>query len=426
MPTIRDFLVLTAALAAVTSSSAAQRRPSAADTASLLARARRLHREVPMIDTHNDLPEMIHGGAHGDLSAMDPDKTLSIDTDIPRLKKGLVGGQFFAAYVASSFIEKGGAKVALEQIDIIDRFTKRSPSLAAARTADDIIRIHTKGKIASLIGIEGGQAIENSLGTLRMFYTLGVRYMTLTHSGTTLWADAATDEPKHGGLTRFGEEVVREMNRLGMMVDISHVSDGTMDDVLRVSEAPVIFSHSSARALADHRRNVPDSILTRLAKNGGVVMVNIYPGFINATAAKQAANVLDKEREFKAMYPNDPDKSAKAFTDFLSTFKTETGTLQEVADHVDHIRKVAGIDHVGIGADFGSLTQHPAGLDDVSRYPYLTAELIRRGYTDSEVKKVLGLNILRVMREVEQAAVRIQRTRGPSTATIEELDGAKR
>jgi membrane dipeptidase len=421
MPTIRDFLMLAAALATVTSSSAAQRRPAAADTASLLAHARRLHREVPMIDTHNDLPEMIHSGAHGDLDAMDPDKTLPIDTDIPRLKKGLVGAQFFAAYVPSSFIEKGGAKFALEEIDIIDRFTRRSPSLEAARTADDIARIHAKGKIASLIGIEGGQAIENSLGALRLFYNLGVRYMTLTHSSTTLWADAATDEPKHGGLTRFGEEVVREMNRLGMMVDISHVSDGTMDDVLRISEAPVIFSHSSARALADHRRNVPDSILTRLAKNGGVVMVNIYPGFINATAAKQAANVLDKEREFKAMYPNDPDKSAKAFTDFLGTFKTETGTLEEVADHIDYIRKVAGIDHVGIGADFGSLTQHPTGLDDVSRYPYLTAELIRRGYTDSEVKKVLGLNLLRVMREVERAAVRIQRTRGPSTATIEEL-----
>jgi membrane dipeptidase len=422
MPTFRDLLVLAASLGAVTSSSEAQRRPAAAaDTASLLEHARRLHREVPMIDTHNDLPEMIHGGAAGNLDKMDPDKTLPIDTDIPRLKQGLVGGQFFAAYVPSSYIEKGGARFALEEIDIIDRFTKRSPSLEAARTADDIVRIHKTGKIASLIGIEGGQAIENSLGTLRMFYNLGVRYMTLTHSSTTPWADAATDEPKHGGLTRFGEEVVHEMNRLGMMVDISHVSDGTMDDVLRISEAPVIFSHSSARALADHRRNVPDSILTRLAKNGGVVMVNFYPGFVNATAAKQAANVLDKEREFKAMYPNDPDKSAKAFTDFLSTFKTETGTLEEVANHIDHIRKVAGIDHVGIGADFGSLTQHPTGLDNVSRYPYLTAELIRRGYTDLEVKKVLGLNILRVMREVEQAAVRIQRTRGPSTATIEDL-----
>src|SRR5436190_2191537 len=233
------------ALAAVTSSSGAQRRPSVTDTASLLEHARRLHRVVPMIDTHNDLPEMIHSDAGGDLEKMDPDKTLSIDTDIPRLRKGLVGGQFFAAYVPSSFIEKGGAKFALEEIDIIDRFTKRSPSLEAARTADDIVRIHAMGKTASLIGIEGGQAIENSLGTLRMFFRLGVRYMTLTHSGTTLWADAATDEPKHGGLTRFGEEVVREMNRLGMMVDISHVSDGTMDDVLRVSAAPVIFSHSS-------------------------------------------------------------------------------------------------------------------------------------------------------------------------------------
>jgi len=420
--TIREVLVLAAALAAATSSGAAQRRPVAADTAALLEHARRLHREVPMIDTHNDLPEMIHSDAGGNLEKMDPDKTLSIDTDIPRLKQGLVGGQFFAAYVPSSFIEKGGAKFALEEIDIIDRFTRASPSLEAARTAEDIVRIHAKGKIASLIGIEGGQAIENSLGALRVFYDLGVRYMTLTHSGTTPWADAATDDAKHGGLTRFGEEVVHEMNRLGMMVDISHVSDGTMDDVLRVSEAPVIFSHSSARALADHRRNVPDSILKRIAKNGGVVMVNFYPGFINATAAKQAANVLDKEREFKAMYPNDPNKSAKAFGDFLSTFKTETGTLGEVADHIDYIRKVAGIDHVGIGADFGSLTQHPTGLEDVSRYPYLTAELIRRGYTDAEVKKVLGLNILRVMRDVEQAAVRIQRTRGPSTATIEQLD----
>ncbi|MEO7965892.1 MAG: membrane dipeptidase, partial [Gemmatimonadaceae bacterium] len=194
MPTIRDLLILTAALAAVTSSSAAQRRPVATDTATLLAHARRLHREVPMIDTHNDLPEMIHGSAHGDVDAMDPDKTLSIDTDIPRLKKGLVGGQFFAAYVPSSYIEKGGAKFALEEIDIIDRFTKRSPTLEAARTADDIVRIHAKGKIASLIGIEGGQAIENSLGTLRKFFDLGVRYMTLTHSSTTLWADAATDE----------------------------------------------------------------------------------------------------------------------------------------------------------------------------------------------------------------------------------------
>jgi membrane dipeptidase len=272
----------------------------AGDSLATLARARRLHREVPMIDTHNDLPEMIHSRVNGDLSKMDPDKRLTIDTDLPRLKQGGVGGQFFAAYVPSNYMDKGAARFALEEIDIIHRFTDRSPLLEFATTANDIVRIHAKGKIASLIGIEGGHAIENSLGTLRTFYALGVRYMTLTHSGTTPWADAATDEAKHGGLTRFGEEVVREMNRLGMMVDISHVSDGTMMDALRVSEAPVIYSHSSARALADHRRNVPDSILALIPKNRGIVMVNIYPGFINPIAAKQSANVLDMERVFKA------------------------------------------------------------------------------------------------------------------------------
>ncbi len=394
-----------------------------ADSLALLARARRLHREMPMIDTHNDLPEMLHGRVHGDFSKMDPDKHLDIDTDIPRLKQGMVGAQFFAAYVPSSYTEHGSARFALEEIDIIHRFVARSPALAFATTAADIVRIHGQGKIASLIGIEGGHAIENSLGTLRMFYTLGVRYMTLTHSGTIPWADAATDEAKHGGLTKFGEEVVREMNRLGMMVDISHVSDGTMSDAIRVSEAPIIFSHSSARALADHRRNAPDSILALLPKNHGIIMVNIYPGFINATAAKQAANVLDKEREFKAKYPNDVERAAKEYLAWLDAFRTEPGTLQEVADHIDHIRKVAGIDHVGYGADFGSLTQHPVGLEDVTRYPYLTAELLKRGYSDQDVKKVIGGNFLRVMREVEAAAKRLQRTRQPSVATMGELDG---
>jgi membrane dipeptidase len=399
----------------------AAQRP--ADSLALLARARRLQRETPMIDTHNDLPEMIHGRVHGDLSKMDPDHHLDIDTDIPRLKQGLVGGQFFAAYVPSSYTDAGAARFALEEIDIIHRFTARSPNLGFATTAADIVRIHAQGKIASLIGIEGGHAIENSLAVLRKFYDLGVRYMTLTHSGTIPWADAATDEAKHGGLTKFGEEVVREMNRLGMMVDISHVSDGTMSDAIRVSEAPIIFSHSSARALADHRRNAPDSILKLLPKNRGIIMVNIYPGFINATAAKQAANVLDKEREFKAMYPNDTDRAAREFTAWLQAFKTELGTLQEVADHIDHIRKVAGIDHIGYGFDLGSLTQHPVGLEDATRYPYLTAELLRRGYSDQDVKKVIGGNFLRVMREVEATAKRLQKARPASVATMAELDG---
>jgi len=392
---------LIAALLIVPATLAAQR-----DSASLLEHARRLHREVPMVDTHNDLPEMIHSATGGDLSKMDPDKKLDIDTDIPRLKAGGVGAQFFAAYVPSAYMDKGAARFALEEIDIIKRFTARSPSLQWATTADGIMAAHRNGKIASLIGIEGGHAIENSLGVLRMFYELGVRYMTLTHSGTTPWADAATDAPKHGGLSPFGEEVVREMNRLGMMVDISHVSDATMMDALRVTTAPVIFSHSSARALADHVRNVPDSILAMIPKNGGIVMVNIFPGFINQTAAKQTAKVLDKLRDFEKQFPGEPDKAGKAWDEWMKSQPMEPGTLNEVADHIEHIRKIAGVDHVGMGADFGSLTIHPKGLDDVSRYPYLTAELLRRGWSDEDVKKFLGLNFLRVMREVEKVAAK--------------------
>ncbi|MFN8573170.1 MAG: dipeptidase [Gemmatimonadaceae bacterium] len=391
----------------------------------LLQRARALHRATPMIDTHNDLPEMFRGRVHNDLSKMNPEQPLdSIDTDLPRMKQGLVGGQFWAAYVPASFVKAGGATYALEQIDVIHRMIAQSPSLGYATTADEIVQQHAKGKIASLIGIEGGYAIENSLANIRMFHRLGVRYMTLTHGGNTAWADAATEPPVHGGLTKFGEAVVREMNRVGMMVDISHVSDGTMSDAIRVSEAPVIFSHSSARALADHARNVPDSILALVPKNGGIVMVNIFPGFVNATAAKQAAGALDKEREFMAKYPDDAKRASREYVQWLSDMMEhmESGTLAEVADHIDHIVKVAGIDHVGYGADFGSLTNHPKGLEDVSRYPYLTAELLRRGYTDAQVKKIIGENFLRVMRQVEQTAARLQRTRGPGVELIEDLD----
>jgi membrane dipeptidase len=390
-----------------------------------LARAKALHQAVPMIDTHNDLAEMIRERAHNDLAQMDPDRPLeNIDTDIPRMKQGMVGGQFWSAYVPASFVDRGGATYALEQIDVIRRMVDRSPSLGWATTAADIVRVHGQGKIASLIGIEGGYAIENSLANLRMFYTLGVRYMTLTHGGNTAWADAATEPPKHGGLTAFGKEVVREMNRLGMMVDLSHVSDGTMRAAISVSEAPVIFSHSSARTLADHPRNVPDDILSVTAKNGGVVMVNIFPGFVNPRAAKQTAGFLDKEREYTAKYPDDLKRASTEYLEWLSQMmrEMEPGTLAEVADHIDHIVKVAGIDHVGYGADFGSLTNHPKGLEDVSRYPYLTAELLRRGYTDEQAKKIIGGNLLRVMRQVEQVSARIKRTRPPSAARIEDLD----
>jgi membrane dipeptidase len=396
-----------------------------AQSDALLLRARALHRAVPVIDTHNDLPEMLRQRAKNDLARMDPEKPLeNIDTDFPRLKEGGIGAQFWAAYVPASYLDKGGATVALEQIDVTRRMIAQSPSLRFATTAADIVRIHAQGKIASLIGIEGGYAIENSLANLRMFHELGVRYMTLTHSGNTAWADAATEAPRHGGLTKFGEEVVREMNRLGMMVDISHVSDGTMVDALRVTEAPVIYSHSSARAVADHARNVPDSILAMLPKNGGIVMINIFPGFINKVAAQQASGLLGKEREFKAKYPDDPNKAATEYIAWLTaTMETmESGTLSEVADHIDHVVKMAGIDHVGYGADYGTLTNHPKGLEDVSRYPYLTAELLRRGYSDLEVRKILSGNFLRVMRAVEATAARLQRQRKPSAARIEDVD----
>ena len=416
---MRTFLTL------ILSAAAATHLVAQTDTTRLLARARAIHRAVPMIDTHNDLPGAIRDGANNDLSRMNPDGPLpKIDTDIPRMKQGMVGGQFWSAYVPASLVKGGGATYALEQIDVIRRMVAQSPSLGFARTATDITRIHRQGKIASLIGIEGGYAIENSLANLRMFADLGVRYMTLTHGGNTAWADAATDAPVHGGLTRFGEEVVREMNRSGIMVDISHVSDGTMSDAIRVSEAPVIFSHSSARAIADHLRNVPDSILTLMRRNGGVVMVNIFPGFVNAVAAKQAAGALEKEREFMAKYPLDPKKASTEYLAWLTNMMNtmEPGTLNQVADHIDHIVSVAGIDHVGYGADFGEIPNHPQGLEDVSRYPYLTAELLRRGYTDAQVGKIIGGNILRVMRQVEQTAARLQRTRPASSARIEDLD----
>ena len=398
---------------------------AAQSTDQYLARARAIHRATPMIDTHNDLPEMLRERAKNDLARMNPEQPLdSIDTDFPRMKKGMVGGQFWAAYVPASFVDKGGATYALEQIDVIRRMVAQSPSLGWATTAADIVSQHARGKIASLIGIEGGYAIENSLANVRMFYDLGVRYMTLTHGGNTAWADAATEAPKHGGLTKFGEAVVREMNRTGMMVDISHVSDGTMSDAIRVSEAPVIFSHSSARAIADHARNVPDSILALMPKNGGIVMVNIFPGFVNPIAAKQASSLLSKEREYLAKYPDDPKRASAEYlvwlTDMMS--KMEPGTLGEVADHIDHIVKIAGIDHVGYGADFGSLTSHPKGLEDVSRYPYLTAELLRRGYTDAQAAKVVGGNFLRVMRQVERTAARLQKERKPGVELIEDLD----
>jgi len=353
----------------------------------LLTRARALHRQVPLIDGHNDYPWALRdNNAERDFGKLDirvPQP--KIHTDIPRLRAGGVGGQFWSVYIPATIQGSEAVVATLEQIDVVHRMTRRYPdTFELATTAADVERIFKAGKIASLIGMEGGHSIDDSLAALRMFHAAGARYMTLTHGTNLRWADSGTDKPRSGGLSRFGEEVVREMNHLGMIVDLSHTSSETMEDAIRVSEAPVIFSHSDARALRDHGRNVPDNVLRLLPKNGGVVMVTFVPNFL--------------VRDGKA-------------------------TLTDVANHMDHVRKVAGPDHVGIGGDFDGITTVPVGLEDVSKYPALTAELLRRGWSDTDVRKALGLNVLRVMRRVEEAAARLQRTREASTATIEQLDG---
>jgi len=421
---MRTPILLAAALAAF-----AHAAPLAAqaDSVALLARARRLHAQYPLVDGHNDLPWEIRVRGGSDVVRMSPDGPLpQNNTDVPRLMQGGVGGVFWAAYVPVETMghAPGPARVALEQIDLIHRMVHYSPaSMEVALTADDVVRIHHVRKVAALIGVEGGHAIENSLGVLRQFYAMGVRYMTLTHTSTIDWADAATDSLRHGGLTRFGEEVVREMNRMGMLVDLSHVSDGTMSDAIRVSAAPVIFSHSSARALADHPRNVPDSILVRMQENGGIVMVNFYSGFTEPGAVALARASYGVADSIRALYPADAAARDRAMDEWRRANPMPRGTLRTIADHIDYVVKVAGIDHVGYGSDFDGVTSLPVGLEDVSRFPYLTAELLRRGYSDADVAKILGGNLLRVMRSAETVAARIQREHRASTAVIDQMDG---
>ena len=371
-----------------------------------LARARALHLSVPMFDGHNDYPWEVRERAGMDPAKLDI-RNVRTDTmtDIPRLRQGGVGAQFWSVYVPASMAGQRAVTATLEEIDIVHRMIARYPDdFELALTADDVQRIFLQGKIASLIGMEGGHSIDSSLGALRMFARLGARYMTLTHSKNVPWADSATDKPEHGGLTPFGEDVVREMNRLGMLVDLSHVSEETMEDALRVTRAPVIFSHSSARALCDHPRNVPDAILRQLPKNGGVVMVSFVPQFTTPEAAAwDAAQEAESER-LQALTPADEAAVKAGIAAWTVKHPRPKVTVARVADHVDHIRKVAGIDHVAYGSDFDGITAAPSGLEDVSKFPALTAELLRRGYTELEVKKVLGLNLLRVMRAAEAAA----------------------
>jgi membrane dipeptidase len=336
----------------------------------------------------------------------------------------MVGGQFWSVYVPGEFRDSGFARVQLEQIDIARRvILTYADVLQPAYTAADVRRAHAAGRIGSLLGMEGGHAIENSLGALRAYYALGVRYMTLTHNVTLDWADAAMDSARHGGLTNFGKEVVREMNRLGMLVDLSHVSPGGMSDALDVSEAPVIFSHSSARALTDVPRNVPDSILRRLPANGGVVMVTFVPGFVSRAIVDHGARQRDVLGDAQRRFPGDTAAVAREVARWLAVNPAPRATLADVADHIEHVRRVAGADHVGLGSDFdGTGNNLPVGLEDVSTFPALLAELSRRGWTEADLRKLAGENILGAMARAEQVAGRLQRERPPSTRTIQELD----
>lgn len=372
----------------------------------LTREALRIHRSALLIDGHNDLPWQIREKAGSSFDRLDISQPQEdLQTDIPRLRKGGVGAQFWSAFVPLDTAREGGAtRGVVEQVYLIHRMVQRYPhTFELAYSADALVRIHAAGKIASLIGVEGGYSIENSLGNLRMFHSLGVRYMTLTHADTIDWADSATDEALHGGLTEFGEQVVREMNRLGMLVDISHVSADTMRDVLRVSHAPVIASHSSAYALAPHPRNVPDEVLRLMVGNGGVVMVNFFSGFVDWDAARLMEGAFEAHRKLRDQHP-DKEDFRKAARQWRQRNPMPSGTVHTVVDHIDHIVKIAGIDHVGLGSDYDGISQLPAQLEDVSCFPYITQELLNRGYGKKDIHKILGGNLLRALRKAERVA----------------------
>jgi membrane dipeptidase len=400
----------------------------------LQQRVDRVLTRTPLIDGHNDLPWEIRERFNDDVAAVDlaadtahlPLKAgqAALMTDIPRLRAGHVGAQFWSVWIPANTPGYEAVQITLEQIDLVKRMTARYPKdLQMAYGAADIRRIHKSGKVASLIGIEGGHQINNSLAVLRQMYDAGARYMTLTHSNNTAWADSATDNPVHHGLTAFGVEIVHEMNRMGMLVDLSHVSAETMRAALLVSEAPVIFSHSSARALDDHPRNVADDVLVALAANGGVVMVNFAPPYVSAArnqwqadlAAEQARN---NTPPFGGLYIGQPDRAKAALEAWQAQHPRPDTTLAQVADHVEHIRRVAGVDHVGLGSDFDGIPDAPVGLEGVNRYPALLEELMRRGWSDADIAKLAGENLLRVLAKAEMVSAKLRESRGASMATL--------
>ena len=380
------------------------------------ARVARVLKTTPLIDGHNDWPEVLRereGDARWTVDLVNRLGTGDelYNTDVARLQKGMVGGQFWSVWVSPNLPGPEQVKETIEQIALVQSFAERYPdAFAMARTAADVRRIHKSGRIASLIGVEGGGQIDSSFGVLRAYRALGASYLTLTHSKNLEWADSATDNPKHDGLTEFGEAVVRELNRLGMLVDLSHVSEATMSDALRVSKAPVIFSHSNARALVDHPRNVPDAVLKQLAANKGVVMVNFAPIYIS-DAFRLWSSDRDAEKTrlnappFGGLYIGQPERAAAAMVAWERAHPQPGVTLAMVADHIEHIVKIAGVDHVGIGSDFdGAGKELPAGLGDVSTYPELLAELMHRGWSDADIARLAGGNILRVLEESEAVA----------------------
>ncbi|MFJ9520567.1 dipeptidase [Kitasatospora sp. NPDC101801] len=390
-------------------------------TPELLDRAHALLRTAPVVDGHNDLPWAMRAQVGYDLDAVDltADQRARLHTDFGRLRTGGVGAQFWSVYVRSDYAGDQAVSATLEQIDFVRTLTERYPdTLRLALTAEDVETARAEGRIASLMGAEGGHSINSSLATLRALYQLGVRYLTLTHNDNVPWADSATDKPEHDGLTSFGEEVVREMNRLGMLVDLSHVSADTMRDALRVTEAPVIFSHSSARAVCDHPRNVPDDVLAQLPANGGVAMVTFVPKFILPAAIEWTVDA-DRNMQAHGFHPLETTPEAMVCQRaFEAAHPRPVATVGTVAEHLDHMRQVAGIDHLGIGGDFDGTAFTPAGLDDVAGYPHLIAELLGRGWSEADLAKLTWHNAVRVLREAEAVARELQGRRRPSIATL--------
>ena len=430
---MKRFCVSLLTLASLASVSVLAATSAPGDDARLLTRVERVLAKTPLIDGHNDLPWEIRDRS-GKVDLAIDNRTLAesaehphLMTDIPRLREGHVGAQFWSVWIPPTITGPEAVKTTLEQIDVVRAMVEKYPrDLEMAYSADDIVRIHKAGRIASLIGIEGGHQIDNSLPVLRQMHVLGVRYMTLTHSRNTDWADAATENPKHHGLTAFGRQVIAEMNRLGMLVDLSHVSEETMKDALEITKAPVIFSHSDTRSLNDHPRNVSDDVLKLLAKNHGVLMVNFYPGYVASERAHWDADRAAEQSRYNSppltgLYIGQPERAAAALAEWDRQHPKPVVTIAMVADHIEHIRDVAGVDNVGLGSDFDGIPDTPDGLDGVDKYPALLVELARRGWSDADLAKVAGANMLRVMREAEVVAKRLQAERPPSQARIEDL-----